>query len=276
MVAGGSSGQADPDDAEAEFDTETFCAADPALCTDEGTTCFYFQANPAGGTITFDSVSASFIAILQAVTFDTWTDPMFDIMDSYTYSSWIYFILVAILGGLFVVNLFLAVIFDEFIRAQEMYAQEAELKAEKEAAEKAAAQDELNVDIEEVAALIKANKEMSDGTIKEEKGMCDCAPGGGWRLGLGEIMTGEIVNNISTGFVVFNLVIMCMPYYHQPQEYADFVEGLGTFVTWVFIVEMFLKLVALTLLYTPPTPWGSSAPLMVTLHASPLSFKTRS
>ena len=41
-------------------------------------------------------------------------------------------------------------------------------------------------------------------------------------------------------------------------------------------VEMFLKLVVLTLLYTPPTPWGSSAPLMVTLHASPLSFKTRS
>ena len=123
----------------------------------------------------------SFIAILQAVTFDTWTDPMFDIMDSYTYSSWIYFILVAILGGLFVVNLFLAVIFDEFIRAQEMYAQEAELKAEKEAAEKAAAQDELNVDIEEVAALIKANKEMSDGTIKEE-GYATARPAadGGW------------------------------------------------------------------------------------------------
>ena len=242
---GGGGGEADPDDPEGGFDTETLCAADPSICLEDGTSCYYFSNNPGGGTISFDTVPMSFIAILQAVTFDTWTDPMFDIMDSYTYSSWIYFILVAILGGLFVVNLFLAVIFDEFIRAQEMYAQEAELKAEKEAAEKAAAQDELNVDIEEVAALIKANKEMSDGTIKEEKGMCDCAPGGGWRLGLGEIMTGEIVNNISTGFVVFNLVIMCMPYYHQPQDYADFVEGLGTFVTWVFIVEMFLKLIGL-------------------------------
>ena len=43
---------------------------------------------------------------------------MFDIMDSYAYITWVYFILAAILGGMFVVNLFLAVIFDEFMRAQ--------------------------------------------------------------------------------------------------------------------------------------------------------------
>ena len=58
------------------------------------------------------------IAILQAVTFDTWTDPLWAVMAAYSYSAWLYFILVAILGGLFVVNLFLAVIFDEFMRAQ--------------------------------------------------------------------------------------------------------------------------------------------------------------
>ena len=113
---GGSTGQADPDDPEAAFDTETFCAADPDMCLEEGTTCFYFQSNPAGGTVSFDTVALSFIAILQAVTFDTWTDPMFDIMNAYSYMAWIYFIAVAILGGLFVVNLFLAVIFDEFMR----------------------------------------------------------------------------------------------------------------------------------------------------------------
>ena len=117
---GGGGGEADPDDPEGGFDTETLCAADPSICLEDGTSCFYFSNNPDGGTISFDTVPMSFIAILQAVTFDTWTDPMFDIMDSYSYSAWIYFILVAILGGLFVVNLFLAVIFDEFIRAQEM------------------------------------------------------------------------------------------------------------------------------------------------------------
>ena len=116
---GGGGGQADPDDPEAGFDTETLCAADTSMCAAEGTSCYYFSNNPGGGTISFDTVPMAFIAILQAVTFDTWTDPMFDVMESYSYSAWIYFILVAILGGMFVVNLFLAVIFDEFMRAQE-------------------------------------------------------------------------------------------------------------------------------------------------------------
>ena len=48
---------------------------------------FYFKANPDGGTVSFDSVPMSFIAILQAVTFDTWTDPMFDVMDAYNYQA---------------------------------------------------------------------------------------------------------------------------------------------------------------------------------------------
>ena len=58
-------------------------------------------------------------------------------------------------------------------------------------------------------------------------------------------MLSDLANNTSTGFVVFNLVIMCMPFAGQPEAWEAFVEGLGTFVTWVFIVEMVLKIVAL-------------------------------
>ena len=54
-------------------------------------------------------------------------------------------------------------------------------------------------------------------------------------------MLSDLSNNISTGFVVFNLVIMCMPYAGQPESWSMFVEGLSSFVTWVFIVEMLLK-----------------------------------
>ena len=235
----GGGGQADPNDPEVGFDTETLCAADTSMCVEEGTSCYYFSNNPGGGTISFDTVPMTFIAILQAVTFDTWTDPMFDIMESYSYSAWIYFILVAILGGMFVVNLFLAVIFDEFIRAQEANAQEAEATKGKEAEEG------IN-EIEEVAALIKEQKELSDGLIKQgQRGCCDCTPSGGCRAWLRDVVLADWFGNISTGFVVFNLVIMCMPYYRQPAEYAALVEGLSSFVTWVFIVEMQLKLIGM-------------------------------
>ena len=39
--------------------------------------------------------------------------------------------------------------------------------------------------------------------------------------------------------------MMCTPCQGMPEDYAAFVEGLGTFVTWVFIVEMFFKIVGL-------------------------------
>ena len=53
-----------------------FCA-----CTD-GSRCGYFDDNPEDGTLSFDSVGAACIAILQAFTFDTWTDPMCALMDA--------------------------------------------------------------------------------------------------------------------------------------------------------------------------------------------------
>ena len=51
---------------------------------------------------------------------DTWTDAMFALMASFSPSASVYFILIVILGGFFVVNLFLAVIFDEFLAAQQL------------------------------------------------------------------------------------------------------------------------------------------------------------
>ena len=148
----------------------------------------------------------TFIAILQAVTFDTWTDPMFDIMASYSYSAWIYFILVAILGGLFVVNLFLAVIFDEFMRAQA----EADAEREVTAGLREGGGGAFAVDVEAEAALIKAGSQLSNGGRKKAKpGMCDCAPRkGSCRLALARCMNSMAVGHISTGLVVLNLSLI--------------------------------------------------------------------
>ena len=52
------------------------------------------------------------------MTFDTWTDGMYGLMRAASGYAWIYFVTIAFLGGLFVVNLFLCVIFDEFMKSQ--------------------------------------------------------------------------------------------------------------------------------------------------------------
>ena len=118
---GGSSGadRAAALDPSLAFDTGTFCNGDASVCDlDGGETCHYFDFEPEGGTASFDSVAKAIIPLLQAVTFDVWTAAMFDVMAAYSSWAWIYFVAAAVFGGMFVVNLFLAVIFDEFMRAQ--------------------------------------------------------------------------------------------------------------------------------------------------------------
>ena len=48
---------------------------------------------------------------------DTWTEPMYALMATSSPLAFAYCIAIAILGGFFVVNLFLAVIFNEFMTA---------------------------------------------------------------------------------------------------------------------------------------------------------------
>ena len=81
--------------------------------------CAYFQTSVDGVT-SFDNIGWSFIVIMQAVTFDTWLAPSYAAMATVTPYAWAYFFVLAMVGGFFVVNLFLAVILGEFISAQQV------------------------------------------------------------------------------------------------------------------------------------------------------------
>ena len=47
-----------------------------------GSTCMYFDDNPSNGLMSFDSVGVAFVVLLQALTFDDWTEPMYALMAS--------------------------------------------------------------------------------------------------------------------------------------------------------------------------------------------------
>jgi voltage-dependent calcium channel L type alpha-1S len=205
----------DDQEALAEYDLESFCAANVSVCLADEAACVYFEANPGGGTISFDSVEAA----------------MYDTMMAFSPFSWVYFIAIALLGGLFLVNLFLAVIFDEFMRMQE--SDEAESEATKGASADANGGGPT-------AQLIPDGDVGSDGQAKQSI-CCDCTPRSGWRKSLMTFMLSKGVGNLSTALVVVNLMVMCMPYAGQPQWWDELTENIGAFITWIFIMEMFLK-----------------------------------
>ena len=110
---------------EAEFDSGVPChPGGDAYCRDDGhgDVCAYFETNPDYGITGFDSIAVASIALVEGITFDDWADPMYDLMAASSPQAWIYFLFIALLGGFFVVNLFLPVIFLEYESAKELVA----------------------------------------------------------------------------------------------------------------------------------------------------------
>ena len=103
-------------DEQVDYDTDVSCNPNvPDMCEEKdappGSTCMYFDRNPGGNLLSFDNVAVAFVVLLQAITFDDWCTGMYALMDAFSPMVWIYFVLIVCLGGFFVVNLFLAVIF---------------------------------------------------------------------------------------------------------------------------------------------------------------------
>ena len=113
------------------YDTGAFCSATAVAGSDDagqcaagsGTQCAYFDEDPGNGLTSFDSVGLTFVVLMQAITFDDWATPMYALMShdpELTYLVVSYFLAIVVLGGFFVVNLFLAVIFEEFLEEKEI------------------------------------------------------------------------------------------------------------------------------------------------------------
>ena len=119
-LKGGGGSSSGITDAESEWDTGVACnpAAQVDACAADvggpGGRCAYFSANPSNGLMSFDHVGVTFVTLLQTITFDDWTEAMYNLMTAYSPYAFLYFVAIVVLGGFFVVNLFLAVICQSF------------------------------------------------------------------------------------------------------------------------------------------------------------------
>jgi hypothetical protein len=84
-------------------------------------TCEFYEQNPANGALSYDNCLWAFVTIFQAVSLEGWVDQMY--MLSVTTNptmTMLYYVLLVVLGAMFIVNLFLAVIFEAFMKNQDM------------------------------------------------------------------------------------------------------------------------------------------------------------
>ena len=257
---------------QAAWDTEIYCNPARSDQCSAGQTCAYFQSNPGADLTSFDNIGVTMVILLQAITFDDWANPMFALMESGSPWTWVYFVLIVVFGGFFVINLFLAVIFDEFL-AQKRYT--GAVKAmDQRAADAQANADESTLkplpppsvmEAEAVALLAEHSPEIGVPSTPHEgplsmRGRTQMLMAAahspnvanylmekrhglhGRASMLTEMATSSWLSNGSTALVVINMLLMCMPYEGMSVLYAASLETSGTVITSLFVIEMGIKL----------------------------------
>ncbi|KAF7489225.1 Voltage-dependent T-type calcium channel subunit alpha-1G [Sarcoptes scabiei] len=78
------------------------------------TDCRPGQHNPFQDAVSFDNVGMAWIAIFLVISLEGWSDIMYYVQDAHSFWSWIYFVLLIVIGSFFMINLCLVVIATQF------------------------------------------------------------------------------------------------------------------------------------------------------------------
>ena len=258
-----------------------FCVpSEPSAACGEGGTCAYFEAHPEGQPVSFDSVGEASMAVVQIVTFDSWADTMYDLMAASSPYAWVYVLLVGLLGGFFVANLFTAVVFDEFMRENEAAKARATPLLEEGDGDGAAhaqpgAAEPSDDPRKPSTAPVEPNSN-GYGRLHDEDGN---PPTGGAAPNDGKVgCMRALVRSSPFGFlslllITGNTALMCMPYAGQPPEMASRLETASQYFTLAFTIE--LLVCATPMMATPmaSTPMQTRRSVAYTrVNARPLPF----
>ena len=156
------------------------------------------------------------------------------------------------IGGFFVVNLFLAVVFDEFMRSKAAEAAKAEL-CEQEAAFRAAADAEATWNAEARTPALDRSSSGYERLLDEGRGENGGGESGGGGGGdaqgglhcLRPLVTSRPFLYVTLGLLVVNVVLMCMPYAGQSAAYARVLHLGAAGLASLFVLEIFLRLLGL-------------------------------
>ena len=82
--------------------------------------CGKMLDNPDWGNCNFDNIVSSFMMVFLTVTLESWSIIMIRVFNTTNYYVLLYFIVLVLIGGFFIVNLMLAVITIHFIFQQKV------------------------------------------------------------------------------------------------------------------------------------------------------------
>ena len=239
----------------------------------------------------------AFVVILHCVTFDEWSAIMYNTMRASSPYAWIFFVVIGSLGGFYIVNLFLAVIFKEFVSTKIVEAAASEMQDPKQ-------RELLQERIESKSLTLQSlphspppspPKQGNEGSIARQEGreteserllMADTSSSsvgglcgwvatlGGDRLILVKVADSASLSFVSTSLVLANILLMCLPYYDMPDQYEARIDFFAGLITNFFIVEMIFKLLAYGCAAYWADQWNALDGTIVLMSVAELIFET--
>lgn len=191
--------------------------------------------NPNQGTNGFDNIGVAWLTIFQAISLEGWVDCMYMAQESGHWIIMIYWVLLILVGAMFLINLITAVI---FIRFKQFKDQEEENMRQKRIAEEQAA-------LEEMSDQLSASTVASDDKKKDKKENENLMRTNPLLRKIEQLVTKPWFNNAIIGCIIINSIIMCFEHYNQPQWCDDLMCYSNWVFSLIFTGEMVLKLLGL-------------------------------
>ncbi|XP_026034808.1 voltage-dependent T-type calcium channel subunit alpha-1H-like isoform X2 [Astatotilapia calliptera] len=195
--------------------------------------------NPDLGVINFDNIGYAWITIFQVVTLEGWTNIMYYVMDSYSFWSFVFFILVTIIGSFIIMNVCAVIIATQF---SENFA--------RVTTEQHAGPLSFKTLFRKFVSFLK----MMTTRVQPVKSSTHVKPTlhQVWipfKEKFNILINTKFFNRIIIIAIFITIVTMAMEHYNQPQELTRVLIVSNIIITIIFVVEMIIKLIALSWMY---------------------------
>ena len=192
------------------------------------------------GTGSFDNIGTAMISIFTSITLEGWVDIAYRLFDSFGLPvlTAIYFVMMILLGSMFLLNLALAVIEDEYTAAEEEQAAADEAAAEAAAtneAQRLANRRPSQVEQDEQLVVVKESR----GGIPFFRNICDS----------------NLFANLIVVMILANTLTLAMEHAGMSSGFVDFLKACNYVFTIIFVIEMLIKMLGLTvrMYFTDPS-----------------------
>ena len=213
-----------------------------------GEECRWFGTNPVYGTVSFDSIGWAWMTIFQCITLEGWVDVLYmemAVMGPYVA---IYFVSLVLLGSFYVVNLFLAVLWEVYDSQEVPEEEEHDVVQDDDddGGDDDDGYDQRAEGKEGAPPLLQNGAPKSDDDPHHHqrhtnKGGLGRLPSAPWRVEVRGVVEAAWFGQLCVGLIVLNTALMMAEYHHMPTWLAETTEAANVLLTLAFLAEMVLK-----------------------------------